>query len=105
MIPFSPNTVTAALTVGTSAASLTLPAASGTTPGGPIQCMLTNIGPNVVWVSATTTAAIPTSGGTSASFPVAPGAQAIFTLPANATLSCIASATGNTLYATQGIGA
>ncbi len=101
-IPFTPRTPTAALAVGTVAANLILPGTGGGILGGESACLLSNIGTQVVWVSATTTAAIPASGGSTASFPILPNTQLTVTLPGSATLSTIAAATGSTLYATQG---
>ena len=102
-IPFTPQTNTVALVIGTIASSVALPAASGSTPGGMIQCMITVVGSQVGWFSKST-AVIPVAGTPSDAFPVNPGAQVIVTLPAGATISAIASASGSTAYFTQGIG-
>ena len=103
MLPYTPI-ATAMIAVGTTAASVSAPSTGSVTPGSMSQFALFNSGSQVVWVSVTNTAAIPTSGANSNSFPVPPGTQPIYTLPAASSFSVIAAATGSTLYITQGNG-
>ncbi len=102
MLPFEPQTETAAITVGTAASSVQAPALAGGVAGSQSQYLLTNVGSQVVWVSVVGAAAIPVPGTNTASFPITAGTQSILTLPTGATLSVIAAATGSTLYVTQG---
>ena len=104
MTPFQPTTQTSPLAVTATNQTLSLPATSGGVAGGMIQCMLTVIGSQTVWVAVNTTAVIPTSSAKS-SFPILAGTQPVLTLPAGATLNVIAANTGSTLYVTQGFGA
>ena len=103
MIPFKPTTDTAALAVTTTSQSLDLPASGGATKGGDMQVLLTVVGTETVWIAIGEAAVIPSTSNES-SFPVIAGTQRIFTLPAGQTLNAIASATGSTLYVTQGLG-
>ena len=98
---------TQALVVGTAASSITLAfAPSGAVPSAN-QILLFASGPSAVFVSLHATAVIPTAGTPQNGFWVPAGVAAVYTPPADATvtLSAIAAATGTTLYVTQGYGA
>ncbi len=97
---------TQALVVGTAASSITLTfAPSSVVPPG-LQLMLFVVGTQPVFVSLTGAAVIPTAGTPQEGFWVPAGVRYVITPPSDttATLSAIATATGSTLYVTQGAG-
>lgn len=96
---------TQALVVGTTASSITLTfAPTGVVPTG-IQLLLFANGTAPVFVSFTGAAVIPVAGTPQEGIWVPAGQQIPVTPPPDAitTLSAIATATGTTLYITQGL--
>lgn len=106
--PFTPITQTAPLTVGTTAASTTLPTVlpSGQLSGN-VQVLVTNLGANPVylaWGPGNPAAVVPTPGTLANVLPIIGQSQQTLTLPDGVTISAIAANTGNTVLFTVGRG-
>lgn len=95
---------TVALTVGIASSNVALNQAN--TSG--LITILTNVGANVVYVSFgtdnTVIATAPIAGTPAQGFPILPNASIKITSGSALWLAAIASATGNTLFITSGVG-
>ena len=103
---FGANGNTVALTVGTvsSRAAMQFP---GGLSSWTWQCLVTNSGTNTVFVAFGTVgivAAIPVVGTPANGIAIAPNTTRAFTVQGAQYIAAIAAATGNTLYATAGVG-
>jgi hypothetical protein len=96
---FFPTGNTVALTVGTTSSNVNVVTTS-------TQCVVTNIGTNVVYVAFgtddTITAAIPAAGTPANGMPILPNAKMELQLGNASYVAAIATATGNTLMITPG---
>ena len=103
---FGANGNTVALTVGIASASIALQLPGGLTKWT-YQCLVTNSGANMAFVAfgaSGIVAAIPVAGTPANGVPIAPNSTRAFTVNSGQYIAAIASATGNTLYATAGVG-
>lgn len=105
--PFNPQYgKSVSLAVGTSSASVTLPAQGNA--GGTMQVTILNVGTNVVFVRVGNSAnGAVTANGTSGSadMPIGPNASVTLTKAVDDdTVAAIAGATGNTIWVTCGQG-
>ena len=105
-LPFRSAQQTYALTVGTASSSLTLPPLNPAgLSAGAIQALFVNAGSNVAFVGIGQAIAVaPVTGTPSNAVPLPPMSSHVLTIPDGAVISCIADATGNTLYVSIGEG-
>lgn len=102
-MPYFCGNNTAMLSVGTTSASVSIPAQ----PGNSIR--VTNVGSNVVWFTTGATGTTPTAtislAGVPGSTPVLPNTAESFAIPSGHTVfAAISNAAGNTVYVSSGEG-
>lgn len=102
-MPYFCGNNTAMLSVGTTSASVSIPAQ----PGNSIR--VTNVGSNVVWFTTGPTGTTPTAvvalAGVPGSTPVLPNTTESFAIPSgNTVLAAVSNAAGNTIYVSSGEG-
>lgn len=100
-MPFFSGNPTAMLSVGTSSASVNIPAQLGN------SIRVTNVGSNVIWFAtgATTPTAVIALAGVPGSTPVLPNVSESFCIPSGHTIfAAISNSAGNTVYVSAGEG-
>lgn len=100
-MPYFCDNLTAALAVGTTSSSVSIPLPAGN------SIRITNVGANVIFVKTSSSApvAIIPVAGTPGSTPVLPNSSVVFSIPAgHLSIAAISSAAGNTMYVSAGEG-